>query len=38
MSRGESDDDDPDDDDADESVHCWCGRDCDFSKVNVLDV
>ena len=38
MSRGESDDDDPDDDDADESVHCWCGRDCDFSKVDIVDV
>ena len=40
MSRGESDDDDTDDDDddADESVHCWCGRDCNFSKVDVVDV
>lgn len=38
MSRGESEDDDTDDDDADESVHCWCGRDCDFSKVDIVDV
>ena len=32
------DDDDDDDDDADESVHCRCGRDCDFSKVDSVDV